>query len=91
MGDSDRIRNSNRIKHSDRIRDSNRVRDSDRIRASNRMRNSDRMRDSNRMRDSDRIKDSNTGWRRLVGSLKVQIIFHKRATRYRSLFAENDR
>jgi len=26
-----------------------------------------------------------TGWRRLVGSPKLQIIFHKRATRYRSL------
>ena len=26
-----------------------------------------------------------TGWRRLVGSPKLHIIFHKRATRYRSL------
>jgi len=26
-----------------------------------------------------------TGWRRLIGSPKLQIIFHKRATRYRSL------
>ena len=26
-----------------------------------------------------------TGWRRLIGSLKLQIIFHKRATEYRSL------
>jgi len=26
-----------------------------------------------------------TGWRRLVGSPKLQIIFHKRATKYRSL------
>jgi len=26
-----------------------------------------------------------TGWRRLTGSRKVQIIFHKRATKYRSL------
>jgi len=26
-----------------------------------------------------------TGWRRLIGSRKVQIIFHKRATKYRSL------
>ena len=26
-----------------------------------------------------------TGWRRLIGSLKLQIIFHKRATKYRSL------
>ena len=28
---------------------------------------------------------SATGWRRLVGSPKLQIIFHKRATEYRSL------
>ena len=27
----------------------------------------------------------NTGWRRLVGSPDLQIIFHKRATKYRSL------
>ena len=26
-----------------------------------------------------------TGWRRLTGSPKLQIIFHKRATKYRSL------
>jgi len=26
-----------------------------------------------------------TGWRRLMGSLKLQIIFHKKATKYRSL------
>ena len=26
-----------------------------------------------------------TGWRRLVGSLKLQIIFHQRATKYRAL------
>ena len=26
-----------------------------------------------------------TGWRRLIGSLKLQIIFHKGATKYRSL------
>ena len=26
-----------------------------------------------------------TGWRRLIGSTKLQIIFHKRATEYRSL------
>ena len=26
-----------------------------------------------------------TGWRRLMGSPKLQIIFHKRATKYRSL------
>jgi hypothetical protein len=25
-----------------------------------------------------------TGWRRLVGSPKLQIIFHKRATKYRA-------
>jgi len=28
---------------------------------------------------------SHTGWQRLVGSPKLQIIFHKRATKYRSL------
>jgi len=28
---------------------------------------------------------SNTGWRRLIGSPMLQIIFHKRATKYRSL------
>ena len=28
---------------------------------------------------------SHTGWRRLIGSPKLQIIFHKRATKYRSL------
>jgi len=27
----------------------------------------------------------NTGWRRLIGSPKLQIIFHKRATNYRAL------
>jgi len=27
-----------------------------------------------------------TGWRRLIGSSKLQIIFHTRATKYRSLF-----
>ena len=27
----------------------------------------------------------NTGWRRLIGSPKLQIMFHKRATKYRSL------
>ena len=26
-----------------------------------------------------------TGWRRLIGSPKLQIIFHKRATKYRDL------
>ena len=26
-----------------------------------------------------------TGWRRLIGSPKLQIIFHKKATKYRSL------
>ena len=30
-------------------------------------------------------KDDDTGWRRLIGSPKLQIIFHKRATKYRSL------
>ena len=29
--------------------------------------------------------DVDTGWRRLIGSPKLQIIFHKRATKYRSL------
>jgi len=29
-----------------------------------------------------------TGWRRLIGSHKLQIIFHKRATKYRSLLRE---
>ena len=28
------------------------------------------------------------GWRRLIGSPKLQIIFHKRATRYRSLLQQ---
>ena len=28
---------------------------------------------------------SDTGWRRLIGSPKLQIIFHTRATKYRSL------
>jgi len=28
---------------------------------------------------------ASAGWRRLIGSLKLQIIFHKRATKYRSL------
>jgi len=28
---------------------------------------------------------SSTGWRRLIGSPKLQIIFHKRATKYTSL------
>jgi len=27
----------------------------------------------------------NTGWRRLVGCLKLQVIFRKRATNYRAL------
>jgi len=29
-----------------------------------------------------------TGWRRLIGSPKLQISFHKRATKYRSLLRE---
>ena len=29
--------------------------------------------------------DHGTGWQRLIGSPKLQIIFHKRATKYRSL------
>ena len=32
-----------------------------------------------------RICTIRTGWRRLIGSPKLQIIFHKRATKYRSL------
>jgi len=31
------------------------------------------------------LSDEGTGWRRLIGSPKLQIIFHKRATKYRSL------
>ena len=31
------------------------------------------------------LSDSVTGWRRLIGSPKLQIIFHRRATKYRSL------
>jgi len=30
-------------------------------------------------------RDRSTGWRRLIGSPKLQIIFHKRANKYRSL------
>jgi len=29
-----------------------------------------------------------TGWRRLIGSPKLQIIFHKRATKYRAVLRE---
>ena len=29
--------------------------------------------------------NTDTGWRRLIGYPKLQIIFHKRATKYRSL------
>ena len=29
--------------------------------------------------------DTCTGWRRLIGSPKLQTIFHKRATKFRSL------
>jgi len=32
-----------------------------------------------------RSLDVGTGWRRLIGSPKLQIIFHKKATKYRSL------
>ena len=31
------------------------------------------------------ICDMTTGWRRLIGSPKLQIIFHQRATKYRAL------
>ena len=34
---------------------------------------------------SDSTSLYDTGWRRLIGSLKLQIIFHKRATKYGSL------
>jgi len=33
-------------------------------------------------------RGKHTGWRRLIGSPKLQIIFHKRATKYRSLLRE---
>ena len=33
-------------------------------------------------------KEMCTGWRRLIGSPELQIIFHKRATKYRSLLQE---
>jgi len=32
-----------------------------------------------------RALESNTGWRRLIGCLKLQVIFRKRATKYRAL------
>ena len=35
--------------------------------------------------DPNCLKHPATGWRRLIGSPKVWIIFHKRATKYRSL------
>ena len=35
--------------------------------------------------DSAVCASMDTGWRRLIGSPKLQIIFHKRATKYRSL------
>jgi len=35
--------------------------------------------------DSDLGPHRRTGWRRLIGSPKLQIIFHKRATKYRAL------
>jgi len=36
-------------------------------------------------RTSKNYRMLNTGWRRLIGSPKLQIIFHKTATKYRSL------
>ena len=36
------------------------------------------------MKVSDFVSASRTGWQRLIGSPKLQIIFHKRATKYRS-------
>ena len=47
-----------------------------------------RMRERAHARDSVRASGkwkTHTGWRRLIGSPKLQIIFHKRATKYRSL------
>ena len=35
--------------------------------------------------DTDLRSNEGTGWRRLIGSSNLQIIFHKRATKYRSL------
>jgi len=32
-----------------------------------------------------RKRGADVGWRRLIGSPKLQIIFHKRATKYRAL------
>ena len=37
------------------------------------------------LQESRHIKTETTGWRRLIGSSQLQIIFHKRATKYRSL------
>jgi len=34
---------------------------------------------------TDKNTQTHTGWRRLIGTPKLQIIFHKRATKYRSL------
>jgi len=33
-----------------------------------------------------RLKILSTGWRKNIGSPKLQIVFHKRATKYRALF-----
>jgi len=35
--------------------------------------------------ENDNSREGSTGWRRLIGSPKLQIIFHKRATKYKSL------
>jgi len=49
------------------------------------------MRESEKERERDRelVRENEsarvTGWRRLIGSPKLQIIFHKRATKYRAL------
>jgi len=40
---------------------------------------------SKKIRRNRASSKATTGWRRLIGSPKVQIIFHKRATKYRSL------
>jgi len=36
-------------------------------------------------RERERERETCRGWRRLIGSPKMQIIFHKRATKYRAL------
>jgi len=38
--------------------------------------------------ENDNSREGNTGWRRLIGSPKLQIIFHQRATKHKSLLRE---